>query len=269
MSKIRLKPVADLENNSTESIESVGKKLESMSKRKKDQEKEGSVRKKHLVVMCAIAISVICVIICIYYWSKAVAVSVAAATEAYGSAKDARVKELRQEYREMGYAKGEEEYHTSNRIAIKIDNVKETAKLEVMLVSDVVYIINDDQNHVWTKATGTGVYTVNLAAGEYLIDSERQYVLVRVPKPELTVNLDNVERLFFKNEGFKNGSIGEGEELARKQRSDAQIQLLKDIKENQEFYEYAEDSAITLIKSLVREFNLEIPELKVDVEFFD
>lgn len=262
MLKNGLKPVVDLGNKSTESID---KKLERKSERKKAESK----KTKNMVIMCAFAISVICVIFCIYYWSKAISVSMAAAAEVYGSVKDARVEKLRQEYRDAGYVKGEKENHTSNRVAIKIDSVKETAKLEVMLVSDVVYIINDDQNHVWTKATGTGVYTVNLAAGEYLIDSERQYVLIRVPKPELTVNLDNVERLFFKNEGFKNGSIGAGEELARKQRADAQIQLLKDIEENQEFNKYAEDSTMKLIESLVREFNRNIPELEVNVEFFD
>lgn len=265
MSKNVLKPAVVLGNKSTKSIVSASEKLE----RKPGRKKVEPEKTKKLIVMCAITISVICVIICIYCWSKAVAVSVTAAAEAYGSVKDARVEKLRQEYREAGYVKGEKEYHTSNRVTIKIDNVQETAKLEVMLVSDVVYIINNEQNHVWTKATGTGVYTVNLAAGEYLIDSERQYVLVRVPKPKLTVNLDKAELLFFRNEGFQNGSIGDGEELAREQRADAQMQLLKDIEENQEFYEYAENSAMILIESLVREFNLDIPELVVDVEFFD
>ena len=262
MSKNELEPVTDL------GIDRADKERDKkLGKKGKESKKAGKI----VIVGTSIFITVICAIGCIYYWSRAVAVSVGAMAEAYGSVKDTKVEEIRQEYREKGFADGGEDYHTSNRITISIDKIYETAELEVMKVSDVVYIIDEDEkDQAWLKATGTGVYIVNLTAGEYLIDSERQYVLVRVPKPELKVNLDNTELIFFNNGGLiTNGSIGEGEDLARKQRGEAQIKLLEDIESNQLFYQCAEDSAKTQIESLVRMFNNKIPDLEVDVEFFD
>lgn len=134
----------------------------------------------------------------------------------------------------------------------------------------MVYIIQDEGTQSWLKATGTGVYTVNLAAGEYLIDDERRYVLVRIPQPDLsTVNLDETASLFFKDNiiSFKS-SIGEGEDLARAQREEAQIKLREDIESDQTFCQNAEKSAKSLIESLVRKFNSQVEDLKVDVEFF-
>lgn len=260
MSKNLLRSFYDVENKSRESL---------------DNEHEKQHRRRHttlgnaVIVVCAIII-VVCVTLCFYYWKEADIVRADAAEKAYYSTKDARAEELRQEYWESGYTDGEKEYHTRNRISIKIEEVREIANLEVMKVSDVVYSIEDAENQAWLKATGTGVYTVNLAAGEYIRDDECQYVLVRVPKPKLTVNLDNAELMFFKdNRFFLNGSISEGEDIARRQRAEAQLKLMEDIESNQTFNQYAENSTITLIKSLVKKFNPKIPELKVDVEFFD
>lgn len=225
-----------------------------------------------MIVVCAIFITAVCVFFSVQYWGKTVSASANAIAEAYEGTKDSTVAEKRQELWNKGYAKGEAENHTRNRGTISIVEVRETANLEVMKVSDIVYITGDDEGAPpWLKATGTGVYTVNLAAGEYLIDDERQYVLVRVPRPELaTVNIDDAEQLLIKdNKIFFNGNISEGEDRARSQRAEAQIKLLEDIEANQTFYQNAEKSAKTLIESLVRKFNSKVEDLKVDVEFFD
>ena len=265
-----------MSENKLEQISELGNKLvgsadEEQNKNQKRKRRKAIIRKVvNVMTALSVVAAVIAGILCVYYWNSAVNVFAEATSEAYSGMKDATVTDMRQNFRDWGFADGEEEYHTSNRITISIENVRETANLEVMKVSDVVYIIEDEKNQAWLKATGTGVYTVNMAAGEYVIDNERQYVLVRIPRPELKVDLRNTELLFYKDGSiFSNGSIVEGEDLARRQRIEAQTQLLEDIQSNQMFYQNAEASAITLIESLVRGFNTNIPDLQVDVEFFE
>ena len=236
------------------------------------ENKSKKAKMKLVIGMYCVAffLTVICVSVCFTYWKKAAVVCAAATTEEYGSVKDAKINEIRQEWREKGYAAGEEEYHTSNRISINVENVRRTADLEVLEVRDIVYIVEDENVQAWLKAAGKGVYTVDLAAGEYLIDNERHYVLVRVPRPELKVDLEEAESVFYKDDRFiRNGSISEGANLAREQRAMAQMQLQEDVGSNQRFYQAAEDSAVGLIRSLVLEFNMDVSDLTVDVEFFD
>lgn len=249
--------------------------IESANKDYEDTRIKGNApfgKARIMIVACAIILTVACMFFSAQYWGKAMSVSANAIAEAYESTKDTTVEEKRQELWNKGYAKGEAENHTRNQGTISIVEVRETANLEVMKVSDVVYVIDDDKGtQSWLKATGMGVYTVNLAAGEYLIDDERQYVLVRVPRPELaTVNLDETEPLLIKDNKISfNGSVSKGEDLAQTQRAEAQMKLTEDIESNQTFYQNAEESAKTLIESLVRKFNPKVEDLKVDVEFFD
>lgn len=262
------------QRKTTHSIKSENNIMDLNSKDYEDLHGKGNMpsgKVRIVIVVCAIFITVICVFFSAQYWGKTVSASANAVTEAYESTKDSTIAEKRKELWNKGYAKGEAENHTRNRVTISIVEVRETANLEVMKVNDIVYITGDDDGlPPWLKATGTGVYTVNLAAGEYLIDDEHQYVLVRVPRPELaTVNIDDAEQLLIKdNKIFFNGSMGKGEDLARAQRAEAQIKFLEDIESNQIFYQNAEKSAKALIESLVRKFNPKVEDLKVDVEFF-
>lgn len=265
MSENNLASGSGLENELLEETEIDVEKMRGI--KKATSEKAG---KSVVVTIVAILATVVCVILCFYFWNNAIVIAVDASAEKYSNAKDAKVDKIRQDYWEKGYVEGEEEYHTSNRIVIGIEDVRKTANLEVLKVRDVVYIISNEKDQAWLKATGTGGYTVNLAAGEYLIDHERQYVLVRVPRPELTVNLDSAELMFYKNGSFiGNGSISGGADLARRQLAEAKMKLSEDIKSNQKFNQYAEESAQTLIESLVKKFNWDIQNLEVDVEFFD
>lgn len=240
-------------------------------KHQKDSDGSNSASKisGSIVTVCGLIVAVICVIGCAYYWGDAIMAGVAEAKEAYDSAKSAKVDQMRQFYKDEGYRAGEKEYHTSNRVVISIDDVREITRLQVMEVSDVVYVVNQEKTQEWLKAIGIGTYTVNMAAGEYLIDNERQYVCIRIPKPTLDVRLDKAERVFFKNESLLNGSIRKGVEDAQNQRAEAQIELQNDIESDQKFYQKAEESAKEMIKNLVIKFNPYIPDITVDVEFFD
>lgn len=63
--------------------------------------------------------------------------------------------------------------------------------LLLLQADHVEYVIeskkdNDDGIEVWMEFYGDGIFTVDMKASEFIIDYDRQYVLVRVPRPELT-----------------------------------------------------------------------------------
>lgn len=199
-----------------------------------------------------------------------------AAAEAFGQTKAEEEERIYQEYYDSSYAAAEAEYHVSNRGEIYIDSVKEKANLEVLQVSAVEHsLIDEDGTISWLEATGTGVFTVDLAAGEYLIDNERSYVLARVPQPAFTnATISNEERLLFEDGTLKilgvellNGNTKEGEELAQRQREEVYVALKEDIASNQRFFQSAQTSARNVIVNLIRELNRDIPGLTVEVEF--
>lgn len=173
------------------------------------------------------------------------------------------------------YARAKQEYHVRNRATISIGDLRETAALEVLTVSDVEYVIEDSSSNSngitsWLEVPGQGIYIVNLQAAEFIVDNERAYVLVRAPYPELTniaINYANVQKLFFKND-LLNDSYKVGEDLARKQLGAADALIKKEFASNQHFYLSAQEAARSTIQCLVKQFNPEVTDLTVEVEFY-
>ncbi len=200
-----------------------------------------------------------------------------AVKKAFDREKEKAEQAVFQSYYEQGYNAGEKEYHVKNRGVITLGNIRETANLEVLSVSDVAYMIeNPDSSNKntqsWIEVPGTGVFTVNLAAGEFLVDDVRNSVYVRVPRPELlpmNINIDHskVQVLRFASNTW-NSSISDGEQLAGKQLNEARTKIQEDISSNLQYYEFAEKSAVSLIENLIKALNTDIPDLKVEIEFF-
>ena len=65
-----------------------------------------------------------------------------------------------------------------------------------------------------------------------------------------------------------NSSISDGEQLAGKQLNEARTKIQEDISSNLQYYEFAEKSAVSLIENLIKALNTDIPDLKVEIEFF-
>ena len=61
-----------------------------------------------------------------------------AVKEAFESEKNAAEEEVYHGFYEQGYRAGETEYHVKNRAVITLGNIRETAVLEVLSVSDIV-----------------------------------------------------------------------------------------------------------------------------------
>lgn len=181
------------------------------------------------------------------------------------------------DFYEQGYDAGEAQYHVANKALISLGEIRETAVLEVLSVSDIVYLIQnpDSENKnvtSWLEVPGSGVFTVNLSVGEFLVDDERQAVYVRLPKPELlpdniTIDHENVKTLLFRSNSLET-SIADGERLAMEQMNEARTRIAEEIGGSLQYYEYAEKSARTLLENLIRAINIDISDLKVEIEFY-
>ena len=103
----------------------------------------------------------------------------------------------------------------------------------------------------------------------------RHYVLARVPKPEIKaeniqIDTKKVKILAYQNNHwiFDNGSVEEGEELARRQMGEAQAIIQEDVQSNERYFEIAKSSAESIIKQLIKSLNKDVANLDVEVEFF-
>lgn len=204
--------------------------------------------------------------------AKTVRMGGESAREAYEEAKDKAASEVYDKFYDTAFASAERKYHVSNTISIEVADVREEANLEVLHVSDVEYVIepkNENNIEVWMEFYGDGVYTVDMKASEFIIDSDRQYVLVRVPRPELTeCRITKANQLFWKN-GLFNKSDSVGTELAVEMRNAGYSKLNNYMKTNARFYKSAKASATLIISDLVKGLNSELPDLAVEVEFVD
>lgn len=194
------------------------------------------------------------------------------AQAAYENAKSKAADEAYNKFYDTAFASAERKYHVTNKVSIEVASIREEANLEVLRVSDVEYVIeskDDNENNieVWMEFYGDGVYTVDMKASEFIIDSDRQYVLVRVPRPELTnCRITKANQLFWQNGAF-NKSNSVGTELAVEMRNAGYAKLNNYMKSNAKFYKSAKESATMVITDLVKGLNSELTDLVVEVEF--
>ena len=176
---------------------------------------------------------------------------------------------------EAAFEFAEARNHVSNDVNISIGDTKEVSRLEVLAVSGSEYIIKnaDETSKVisWLEVQGRGIFTVDLASGEFIVDSDRQHVLVKVPQPELTECTVSATGKQFWRDGWiiSNGSVAEGVRLSQAQLGEGRMKLEESMKQSRKFHEAAQETAIRMIKSLVEEWNPNIPDLQVEVEFIE
>lgn len=189
---------------------------------------------------------------------------------AYASEKDNAYHALYQ----SAYDRAEKNYHVSSTVVISIGDLEESQKLEVLKANDIEFITEDRDNNsgnvtAWLEVEGEGTFVVDLQAAEFIIDNDRHYVLVRIPNPELTnINIIKTTRRLFADD-WRDGSYREGVDLALKQRNEASLQIQKALLSNQYIFSNAQDVAVAMIGNLVKQFNPDIPDLTVDVEFME
>lgn len=168
--------------------------------------------------------------------------------------------------------------HVSNYAVISVEGIQEVSRLEVLTVSGSEFVIKtaDSNNKTvsWLEVQGTGVFTVDLSAGEFIVDKERQAVLVKVPKPVLTeCSVTGTGKRFWNNGGvfynYFKGSVAEGVRLSQEQMSEGQIKLENSMKQNRTFNEKSQEAAKNMIISLVQQWNPNVPDLRIEVQLFE
>lgn len=242
------------------------------------------------VIVITLVLALVFIRIDVVLFTNAIGSASGSAASAYDSAKEKTVETVYQYYYQKSYDQAESEHHVSNEVTIELGTLQETSRLEVLKVSDVVYEISEEKADgipvlswlhdaftgdtstvtTWIEVPGSGVFTVDLQAGEFIVDNERKYVLIRVPRPELTnlaIDYSNVEQLVFEEDGMH--SAAAGADIAESMMKDAKLDLQQNIGSNQEFYESAEAATKSLLSNLVKQLNPEVEGLTVDVEFMD
>lgn len=179
---------------------------------------------------------------------------------------------------QTAYEYAETRNHVSNKAVITVEGIREVSRLEVLTVSGSEFIIKDrdisDKTTSWLEVQGVGVFTVDLSAGEYIVDTDRQSVYVRVPKPVLTECAVTGTGKRFWNDGgifhnLFNSSIADGVRLSQEQMSEGRMKLEDSMRKSRIFNETSQEAAISMIKSLVEQWNPNVPELRIEVEFME
>lgn len=238
----------------------------------KKGERTATAKQQNPKIMVVLIVLILVVVVAgIFLFNYALTEASESAKNAYQNALDAQKQEAYECFYNAGYRIAEEKYHVENNVTISVENVKEEAQLEVLQVSDVEYVHDEENNtKIWTAILGHGVYTVDLSLAEYLVDNERQYVLVRVPEPQLNIaGLDYQYENYLFEDGVFNGSTKKGVDRAMGDLKTAQNQLLVKLTTTQTYYENAEKSAKMMIENLVKNLNPDVANLIVDVEFVD
>jgi len=105
-----------------------------------------------------------------------------------------------------------------------------------------------------------------------VIDNIRAYVLVRVPKPVLSpdeIRIEKIETMWFsQNILNSNNSVKTGAQLAYDQIAEAKELIMDDLRGNEQFSTMAENFAESMITTMIKTFNPEIPDITIKVEFF-
>lgn len=260
--------------------------LPDKSKRKKSEELSRKQLSLGTIAVCALLLC-----ICVYLFLDTFTVGAGAAIDSFSTAKDKAAEEVYQSFYDKSYDAAEKAHHVSNNVSISIGDLMEEQKLEVLKVSDVIYETPGPKDRrwledlianitdifgseviSWLEIPGNGVFTVNLQAGEFIIDEERQYVLIRVPSPELTeisIDYENVELLLFEEGGVFKNSAKYGMDKAVEQLQSAESRMIQNVNDNQEFYKRARDSTEKILVNLVKQLNPQLPDLSINIEFID
>ncbi len=196
---------------------------------------------------------------------------------AYNQSQSNAADAVYQAFYDKSYAFAEQRHHLTNHVDIVVESLKEEASLEVLSVTDSeVNIQKADKSNgnveSWLQVTGTGIFTVDLAQADFIADNDRQFVLVKLPKPQFSrFHLDSEEQklLVNKNGFWKNGSYQEGYKISDSQRSECETLIKNHIRKTPRYFSAAKTSATRIVTDLIQSLNPDMPDLQICVEFFE
>lgn len=172
----------------------------------------------------------------------------------------------------------EKEYHVSNLVSITLGNLRDEKKLEVFEVSTTSFQASDD-NRVWLLISGNCTYTVDLRAAEFIVDNAHRRVLVRLPQPvpgNIDIDYSDIEQYEDKEDNFvkiiqnfSDNAAEKGEEIAQRMVARASEEMEIYVVNNSEYFQQASESAVSFVENAVKAVNPDVPDLEVEVSFFN
>ncbi len=191
--------------------------------------------------------------------------------DSYTLTKDEIIQEKENEYYLTWYDIAEEKYHIKTVANINVIDEQEISRLEVMKVSDVFYLTeNNDDNDVnviyWVKYTTTGTFFIDMMQAEYIVDDRHNTVTVRVPEPKVD-NFNISDEILLNKVVGLNGNYSEGNDYAEAKRQEAYATIIENIRNNQEFILTAKRQTELIISNWIYELNPERDDLQVILEF--
>ena len=170
-----------------------------------------------------------------------------------------------------------------------IQGITEIRNLEVLNVFLTDYQIWPEQNssggildmvtdplmgdaEAWIRFNGIGTFTVDLQNTEFILDEQRQTVLVRIPSPVIDpvlIQQDDDDVLYTSDAGLFNNSSDIGNQLILSMTQKAQQNMTAKARSNPEYYTQAKTSAKKTITQLIKNLNPDLSDLTVEVEFTD
>lgn len=222
-----------------------------------------SKNKKGIMIAATIALLIVSYIV----YLRAMSASAESAYAEYKEAKETAKAEIQQKY----YDDGKKNWQTTNDVTINLGDLKEKMDLRVLELTDAEYSIRNTDNTAWIRVTGMGMYSVNLAAADFIVDNTNGNVTVQLMTPKLTTKITKAELLKYENNRFIfNGSIAEGEQQADEQVKEAYALVVEEFTTNPEYLKKAKENAVETIKQLVVNYNPNVlTSDDVNVIFFD
>lgn len=163
-------------------------------------------------------------------------------------------------------------YKVSNRAEIRIDYAQKESKLDVLKVTDLIYIQKDRKDNdanadVLYEAMGSGIFSVDLNMAEIITDEERNSILVRIQEPKLECTADRFIDLYYKDGIFTSKKAAN--EFSFELQNESIKKIRKSISDNENYYKLAKDNAVKDIEGLFKKLNSDNKDLIVEVEFIN
>ena len=214
---------------------------------------------------------------------------IAGVNETFFATKEAVKEDTKNHFYDVAFEFSESAHHLSNDITIQIQGITEMRNLEVLNVFLTDYQIWPEQDssggildvvtdplmgdaEAWIRFNGIGTFTVDLQNTEFILDEQRQTVLIRVPSPvmdQVLIQQDNDDVLYTSDAGLFNNSSDTGNQLILSMTQKAQQNMTAKARSNPEYYAQAKASAEKAITQLIKNLNPNLSDLTVEVEFAD
>ena len=248
-----------------ELTEEISEHIETKNSIKKGEKKHKS---KTTLTLFTVACSLF--ILCISLLIASIAIKGNAAKEAYDTAKNSADNQAYNDTKSKIIDAGKDRYKVTNDVSITIGEIKSKGDLSVLEFSDVHYYTSGTDSlfkqDVCYKISGTAKYLVNMRLSEIIVDQERKYVLIRIPEPVFSENIDyETERFYVEDSIFK--SISDGAKISQDVEKNAYPELQRKLRSNTKYFEYAKINAKETLIEEVKKYNPNL-EIEVEVEFF-